>query len=38
MEFSDPAYLLGTMIFISFISIMVGALFLGTENEHEKTG
>lgn len=36
MEFGDPVHMVGIAIFISFISLMSGALFLAPEKEHEK--
>lgn len=37
MEFGEPAHILGMMIFISFISLLIGTqLTGGSEKEHEK--
>lgn len=37
MEFGEPAHLLGTMIFVSVISLMVGIHVGSIKNEHKKT-
>lgn len=36
MEFGDPLHILGSMVLVSFLSMMIGMQLGTSEKEHEK--